>query len=54
MPIYEYECRECGERFSLLRPMREMNEPARCPRCEAPEARRLISVPAAQACAPSG
>lgn len=55
MPIYEYQCPECGERFSRLRPMRESDQPSRCPKCGAPEARRVVSVPAPPAgCAPAG
>jgi putative FmdB family regulatory protein len=55
VPIYEYECPKCGERFSRLRPMREMEEPAACPRCGEEQARRVLSVVAKPAgCAPSG
>lgn len=58
MPIYEYRCPECGEQFSRLRPMRELEEPARCPRCGNEQARRVLSVVAAGPrsgnCAPSG
>ena len=49
MPIYEYQCPECRERFSLLRPMRESDQPARCPKCGHEEARRVVSLCAAQA-----
>lgn len=31
MPIYEYEC--CGEKFELLRPIRQAQEEALCPNC---------------------
>ena len=57
MPIYEYECPECGERFSRLRPMREMDAPTPCPRCQKAEARRVVSQFAATGignCAPAG
>jgi putative FmdB family regulatory protein len=61
MPIYEYECPECAERFSRLRPMRELDEPSRCPRCGNTEARRVLSQFATTSdkgggagCAPSG
>lgn len=57
MPIYEYVCPECREKFSRLRPIREMDEPARCPGCGKEQARRVLSVVAAPrdaACAPSG
>ena len=57
MPIYEYECPECGERFSRLRPMREMDAPTPCPRCQKAEARRVVSQFAATgmgSCTPAG
>lgn len=53
MPIYEYECPKCGERFSLLRPMRQAQEPAPCPKCRE-EARRVISQFATAGCGPVG
>ncbi len=31
MPIYEYFCRRCNERFELLRPMSRADEEATCP-----------------------
>jgi len=33
MPIYEYQCMRCGERFELSRPMSEAGAPAACPAC---------------------
>lgn len=49
MPLYEYFCSECGERFTLLRPIRDRDAEAQCPKCGASDCRPLISV-----CAPSG
>jgi len=43
MPVYNYNCVECGE-FHLLRTIAERNEPAACPDC-AQEGMRLISAP---------
>ncbi|MCB1163289.1 MAG: FmdB family zinc ribbon protein [Candidatus Krumholzibacteriia bacterium] len=46
MPFYEYECRECGEKFTALLSMsrRDELEPTlACPRCEAKGPRRLLS-----------
>jgi putative FmdB family regulatory protein len=54
MPIYEYECEKCRERFSLLRPMRDINAPATCPRCGEQDARRVISQFATTGCGPVG
>jgi putative FmdB family regulatory protein len=56
MPIYEYLCQRCRNRFSLLRPMRESEAPATCPECGSTETKRLPSVIATRngACAPTG
>lgn len=46
MPIYEYECRQCGKRSELLQ---RMDDPpmAACPECGG-EVRKMISAPAVQ------
>ncbi len=31
MPIYEFRCPACDERFELRRPMLDVDEPAACP-----------------------
>ncbi len=41
MPLYEYHCPTCGNRFDKLQPMSASG--ADCPNCEQP-ARRAISV----------
>ena len=41
MPVYEFECEECGERFEELAPS---ETPAlACPTCGSDETRRLFS-----------
>ena len=40
MPIYEYECRECQNRFELL--VFASTSPA-CPACQATDLERLMS-----------
>ncbi len=40
MPIYEYECRQCGEQFELLVLKTTV---ASCPACESRELEQLIS-----------
>jgi putative FmdB family regulatory protein len=45
MPIYEYECTECGG-FSANRPMALYQEPADCPGCGEASPRVLLSAPA--------
>jgi putative FmdB family regulatory protein len=43
MPIYEYQCRGCGNQFEAL--VRKSDTPA-CPKCESNDLERLISLPA--------
>lgn len=31
MPVYEYYCQSCKQRFELLRPVSRMDDPAACP-----------------------
>ncbi len=31
MPLYEYYCKRCQQRFELLRPVSRMDDPAACP-----------------------
>lgn len=46
MPIYEYRCDECGEKFDKL--IRSVNQPPEisCPHCQSRQVQRLISAPA--------
>jgi putative FmdB family regulatory protein len=46
MPVYEYRCESCGERFEkLVRSIRQEPREVRCPACQDTEVRRLISAP---------
>lgn len=42
MPIYDYRCRECDERFEEL--ARNPDVKVACPSCGAAESERLLSV----------
>jgi len=56
MPIYEYECLKCGERFELRRSMSESDLGVKCPRCGVENPRRVFSAFATTSggsCAPS-
>jgi putative FmdB family regulatory protein len=44
MPIYEYECRECGHVFDALQKMSD-DPLSDCPDCGKPELRKLLSAP---------
>ncbi len=43
MPIYEYLCPDCNEKFELLRQQSQANEAAPCPRCHN-GAKRVLST----------
>jgi putative FmdB family regulatory protein len=48
MPIYEYHCKRCDNRFEQMRPMAQMRSPAPCPSCASVETMRLLSLFAAR------
>ncbi len=44
MPIYEYRCAECGEKFELfVRSAARQTVPI-CPRCGSPKVQKAISL----------
>jgi len=57
LPIYEYECSKCGERFELRRSIADSDSDTSCPRCGVEKVQRVFSVFAtgssANMCAPS-
>lgn len=44
MPIYEYECQDCGLRFEKMKSMSRSDEPEACPDCKVPDAKKLVSA----------
>jgi|GEM_PF-439183 len=42
MPIYEYQCLKCGNKFEHLQKIHE-DDLTVCPNCQAPKLQRLIS-----------
>jgi putative FmdB family regulatory protein len=42
MPIYEYVCSKCQNKFELMRPISKSSEPADCPSCNG-KATRVMS-----------
>jgi putative FmdB family regulatory protein len=44
MPLYEYECRQCGSTFERLKPLSAMDEGEICPGCGHPHAQRVLSA----------
>ena len=43
MPLYEYRCKECKRRFSLLVGMTAEKQKQACPHCGSPKLAKLIS-----------
>ena len=55
MPMYEYRCENCGEKFEKLRRMSEADSGLKCPKCQSELVRRMYSAFATSGCgAPSG
>ena len=44
MPIYEYECRNCNERFEVLQKIDEGSEGLCCPKCDADKPVKVLSA----------
>jgi putative FmdB family regulatory protein len=52
MPVYEFECEDCGERFEELAPSETRAVP--CPGCGSTKTRRLLSPVSPAARQPRG
>ena len=46
MPLYEYNCKACDQRFETLVSRSAATEPQECPRCGKPSRERVLSKPA--------
>jgi len=44
MPIYEFQCSECGHRFDRLQKLSDA-DPTDCPACGKPQLHRMVSAP---------
>jgi putative FmdB family regulatory protein len=44
MPIYEYQCKDCGKKFELLRSFSQADEQTQCQSCNSTEVRRLVTA----------
>ncbi len=49
MPLYEYSCRSCGERFEILQRLGENGDHLACPACDHSEVEKVFSTFAAGA-----
>jgi putative FmdB family regulatory protein len=46
MPIYDYQCSDCGKSYDVFHKVREVVEDVVCPSCNSVNHVRLISAPA--------
>ncbi len=44
MPIYEYICKSCGEKFSLLQSVKATEKETACPKCASGEVKKVMSA----------
>jgi len=44
MPIYEYQCTQCGEKFEEVQSISEDSSKLVCPKCGSQNPRRLFST----------
>jgi putative FmdB family regulatory protein len=44
MPIYEYRCKACGEKFDKLVHMSTKTEEIECPKCGQRQAEKAVSL----------
>ncbi|MDA8083525.1 MAG: zinc ribbon domain-containing protein [Nitrospiraceae bacterium] len=43
MPVYEYICNSCGEKFSLFQSMSAGGKGSPCPKCASQDTKKIIS-----------
>jgi putative FmdB family regulatory protein len=43
MPIYEYMCLKCNEKFSLLQSLYPAEKKTECPKCSSTEVKKILS-----------
>jgi putative FmdB family regulatory protein len=43
MPIYEYNCLKCNEKFSLLQSLYPAAKNTECPKCSSTDVKKVIS-----------
>jgi len=43
MPVYEYQCKSCSEKFDIQRSLCEEEAEVKCPKCGSADAERVYS-----------
>jgi len=54
MPLYEYQCNECGAEFEKMMRFSEANQRPYCPSCQSQDTRKKIYTIASQGNSLSG
>lgn len=44
MPIYEYVCKKCNKRFSLLQSIHATESDTQCPSCASKDVKKVVST----------
>jgi len=44
MPVYEFDCAKCGERFEVMGSYAEREKEHACPKCGSTEVKQAISL----------
>ncbi len=44
MPLYEYQCAACSDRFEARRPFSQANDPVPCPSCASDQTRKVFGT----------
>jgi len=54
MPVFDYQCSECGKTYDVFHKVREIVEEIVCPQCGSGNHRKLMSAPMVAVGASSG
>jgi putative FmdB family regulatory protein len=47
MPVFEYKCQSCGNKYEIYHPAKEKKEDVICPECKSADSEKLFSTFAA-------
>ena len=57
MPLYDYKCEVCGEKFEVIQSINKVGTKVKCPKCGATETHVVISsfakLGSSRSCSPS-
>ena len=50
MPVYEYKCKSCGEKFEITRGFFEREKTYKCPKCGSDNIQKVYSLAGGSSC----